>query len=715
MGLGSNNNFSGAINVTNGATLVGGGGFPSTGLNRNNTVSLTTGAFLSITGEAEHLIAGLNGDATGTVTGYNNSYGVLFLAGTGNYNFPGVINGSVLRLYMSGSPGATQTLSGANVYQSDTWLTGGTLHLDFSAVTAQPTNILYNGIAAGNLILGGGKLSLTGSAALANTQTFGLISSGNSSYAYGTPWGASRITLTSNGHDVALSTGNILQGTGGAIDFVLPAGAQTATNGVLTTAANDATGILGGYATVSSGATTDFATVVGGTHQVPGTTAETTTGTWDQQAGFAAIYSATNLSGPISFNTIAGSGSGLTAGTLYYVASSMANPFGPGYMLTISATPGGTLIAATGTGGTLSIDTQGNVEAYTAYTPFAGSGDATTANALVTGSGSMAAAETINTLKIVTTAAGQTLALTGQLSLNGKGLLFNGANDYTISGGTLYGNGDLTLEQYGTGNLTVTSNISTDWGGSFTKTGPGTLTLVGANSITGVLHLNQGIVNINTLFASGTGNLRGGIDFNGGTLQYASTFTGSGDITTKPDSSGYGIPWVIIQSGGATIDTNGNNIGYAVSIGGGDASGLVSGTGYPVPTGGLTKAGLGTLKVAPTNAYAGPTIITGGGTLSVGSLVGQTLTGNTGSLTDLTLTQTTGLAVGQAISGGSIAPGTTIAAIVSGTDITLSQPATIVFTPLVAFDSNRDLYHRLDDHHRDQHGGVAGRTTHLYG
>ena len=60
---------------------------------------------------------------------------------------------------------------------------------------------------------------------------------------------------------MVLNLGAITRSTGGTVDFTLPSGTQSATNGVTATNSNDAGGILGGYATVGGAS---WATVSGG-------------------------------------------------------------------------------------------------------------------------------------------------------------------------------------------------------------------------------------------------------------------------------------------------------------------------------------------------------------------------------------------------------------------------------------------------------------------
>ena len=116
--------------------------------------------------------------------------------------------------------------------------------------------------------------------------------------------------------------------------------------------------------------------------------------------------------------------------------------------------------------------------------------------------------------------------------------------------------------------------------GSFTKSGSGTLTLGLANSFSGGLNLNAGVVNFSALTNLGSG----GINFGGGTLQYNAN---SDDISVRT---------VWFGSGGGTIDTGGNAVTLANPVGN---SGV----------GGLTKSGANALTLNGTNKYSGPTVV----------------------------------------------------------------------------------------------------------
>ncbi|MDR3456660.1 MAG: autotransporter-associated beta strand repeat-containing protein [Verrucomicrobiae bacterium] len=141
-----------------------------------------------------------------------------------------------------------------------------------------------------------------------------------------------------------------------------------------------------------------------------------------------------------------------------------------------------------------------------------------------------------------------------------------------------------------TKNYTISGAGGLGGSGLLVKSGAGTLTLATANSFSGGLGLNGGVLNFSALANLGAG----GLGFDGGTLQFAAG--NSADISVRP---------VTFNAGGATIDTGGNAVFFANPIGNNGA-------------GGLTKTGNGTLTLNGTNKFSGNTVVSAG-TLALGS------------------------------------------------------------------------------------------------
>lgn len=623
--LSGSNTFTGPVTVTSGTLFTSG----NNALNASNVVSLNAGATMTFApsgGTTTIIFAGLNdGIGGGGVLVNSGGGGRMFtLRGAGDYSFSGQINnggGNPTTMIMQGT--GTQTLSGSNSFSGGLQVHAGMVKLDFSAPGAPAANIVSNGVAPAPLTLQGGTLNLTGKASTTNSQALGRLIVNA---------GGGRILLDADAasNPLSLTFGNMTRSQGGTVDIALPVGAQTGSNGVLTTASN-VNGIIGGYATVNG---SDWA--VSGATATAGVAYSTTGST------APAIFTGVQTDGAaISFNSGMPAGTPVTGSQLYYVVNTTGTTF------QISATPGGPPLLGTtsGTSGNTTVNNIGNITALSSYAPFVGTGGDGTANYLLTNSGTVTATQSFNSLKLATTGSGHSLSLTGNtLTLNSGGLLFTGSNNYAIQGGTIRSNSsgtsDFMIHQHATGNLTISSTIANGTGAStLTKSGPGTLILTANNTFTGAVHLNGGILNFNTLGALGAGTA---VNFSGGTLQYASGNTA--DISART---------VTINAAGATIDTNGNNVTFANAIGN-------------AGVGGLTKAGSGTLTLGGANTYSGATVVNAG-TLLVNNASGSGLGTGNATVNGGRLGGTGGFTGSVTVnSGGTLAPGASIGSLGSG-------------------------------------------------
>jgi autotransporter-associated beta strand protein len=222
---------------------------------------------------------------------------------------------------------------------------------------------------------------------------------------------------------------------------------------------------------------------------------------------------------------------------------------------------------------------------YTSGLPTSGS--TSTVNYTQADNASVTASQSANALKLTTTTSGQALTIdAGQtLTLTSGGLLFTGADAYSITGGTLKSNtatnSDLIVHQYGAGNLSISSEIANGVGAStLTKTGTGTLVLGTANTYTGQTFVNGGTLSIsnnNQLGAIATGarlHLHGG-----GILQ------ATADVTLN--NAGSNSRPITIGSGGGGFDVTGSN--------------TLTVTGQITADGQITKSGAGTLTLSSDN------------------------------------------------------------------------------------------------------------------
>jgi autotransporter-associated beta strand protein len=248
------------------------------------------------------------------------------------------------------------------------------------------------------------------------------------------------------------------------------------------------------------------------------------------------------------------------------------------------------------------------------------------------------------------------------------GLVFSSAQGYTLASGSP-ANSTLTLSN-GSRSASIAVNagahtisapvalssplsVATDAGtalsltgvvsgsASIVKSGPGRLALTAANTFSGSVTVNGGVLAFALPTSLGTGS---SITLDGATLEY-----GAGNTA---DLSGRSL---VFGVNGATIDTNGNDVVYASAIGGSGA-------------GRLTKSGAGSLSLLAASTFTGGVRVTAG-ELSIGTAdhLGSGPIELDGGVLDIT--STLSLPGAQPVSLG--AAGGTIAAAV-GTTVTLS-------------------------------------------
>lgn len=457
---------------------------------------------------------------TGTIYGtYVQSQTLIVGNNNGNATFSGTItNGAGGGNNSLTKVGAgTQTLSGASTYTGATTIAGGTLALDFSAAGAPTTNILNSTVNNSALSLGGGTLSLTGKANTSNSQRFPSLTL--------TP-GSSSVVLNADptSNPLLLTVLGITRNTGGAVDFTLPTGVQSGTNGITTSTTNNATGILGAWATVDGA---DWATnstnAVGGniiaysayadvTRLSSGTKViadgSTTNVRIVEGTGSAAdvtLGAATTTINTLNQSTSGGSSAATIdpAGQTLVVNGILVGT-GSGGLTIGNGTNNGTVMTATSGGELVLINHASN-----AITVNSGIADNTSASSLTKGgTGLLTLANTTNTYTGKTylgggitnivadaslgTAPGSTVA--DQLTFSGGTLQLNSAFNLATTRGLTINAGGGTIDTQGFDS--TYAGVIANTTGALTKTGAGKLTLSGSNSYTGQTVVSQGTLTL---------------------------------------------------------------------------------------------------------------------------------------------------------------------------------------------------------------------------
>ena len=507
----------------------------------------------------------------------------------------------------------TLTLTGTNTYTGATTVNAGTLKEDFTGFGATPSNAIS---PASTLVLNGGTFSVLGASTSATTsQTFnGLnVNPGNSSI----------VVNANGGGGTVLNLGGIARNLGGTIDFTLPAGIQSGSNGVVTSS-----GAIGDWATVSG---TDWATLSGSNIVAVSSAGGYINDAWASGSNTTVTASSAPASGSVTnslrfaaagVNTVTLSGTNtLTSGGIL-VTGNVGN--------NLSSITGGTLQSTAGqdlvviqnnasNGLTISSAIQDNGSATGLTKTGAGT-------LILTGSNSYSGS-TILVAGMLQVGSNSALG-SGTVVLNAGTLSSDGTTARTLSNPVVFGadmplgnvtnNGALTFSgnvNLGGGTRTLTVNSAVTLGGAvsnggITKTGAGMLTLSGSNSYTGATTVSAGILAAASANSLPNYNVAGKLAVaSSGTL--ALGYGGPNDWTSSQVdsllagaafSSGAGLAFDTTNLSG----TYGANIANAVS---------------------LTKLGANTLTLAGSNSYTGATNINGG-TLSLGSSNALPFSGN---------------------------------------------------------------------------------------
>ena len=453
-------------------------------------------------------------------------------------------------------------------------------------------------------LAGGGSVVLGGSI---DTGTFLSIAGGTSTTFSGSFSGAGSLELNNTGTTLTLtgaSNGGNIGTIGGTLDLCSCfAGGLTISGGSLTVGVDSFAGgvtVEGGTLSVINGGRLHIGSssnpadllvasnmlIAGPGSSVTVTGGPTAVGIFGQAASLV-----------ISGGGVLNSQAGAEIDALPFdpsLGQPIATVTGPGSTWNISGVAGLTVGGGTTSGpGTLNIANGGavNVNSFmvigdtfdgSSVVSVTGAGSALTVqDGLTVGGfcgcgGTLVGTLTVADGAVVNSAAGTAIFLGSTLNLGTGGLSGAIVTPFIVNNGQIVAN------------FTDTLTLAADIGGpgTLSKLGSGTLILTGNNTYSGGTTVSGGLIN----FAMAGNFGSGPITVNGGGLQWATGNTADISAQLAP-----------LGTGGATFDTNGNNVAFASALSGG---------------GGLIKVGNGTLTLGAANSYSGGTTINGG-TLAV--------------------------------------------------------------------------------------------------
>ena len=653
--LSGNNTSSGAVTLTQGTLVMGNSGALNAATPVGVTFSSNTNAKTLRLNGYSVTVNGL-GAANGTNTLTENGAAtdaVLTIRNTSSSTYAGVLadgsGGGRLSLVKEGS--GTEVLTGTNTYTGSTAVNQGTLELSFSAASAPASNILHSSSA---LKLGGGTLLLSGGSTTANSQSLnGLEVVG----------GSSTLSLVRNAtvQNLALNLGAITH-TGGSVNFILPSGVQSSVNGIITTTANNASGILGAWATVGGTAwaandgsgniiaytgytdITNFGSGAGSIGPIPNSaTANVRIINGGVSGNITLAASNTTISTLLmSASGAATVGSGTAGETLRLGASGGILLTSTAGSLTIGTTAGdGSILTAGGadnTAGELVLTNHSTTNSLTVHSQINNNGSGII-NLIKDGAGTLALTSVASTYSGGTSVNGGVLLVSGDRSL-GSVPGASDADNLTLSNGTLRWAAAFNLDSNrgitlgASGGILDTQSFASSYGGSIsgsgslTKNGTGVLTLTNASTYTGVTTISSGVITIThsqalgsasggTVMGSAAGLILGNnVHVSGESISLSGNYTTNNYGNLQAASGTSSVNQVSATWAGHVLLTNTN-----ARVGAGNFSTLViSGVIQDSGAGTLnlsSSATSGTVMLSGANTYTGPTNVIRG-TLKTG-------------------------------------------------------------------------------------------------
>jgi autotransporter-associated beta strand protein len=601
-------------------------------------------------------------------------------------------------------------LSGANTYSGGTNLNGGTLAVNSDANLGTGP-LSFNGGTLDALAAGGGIVSSKAITLNSAGGTF-LADAGTASTLSGPITGTGSWTMAGQGTLTLIGVNTYSGGTnlnGGTLavgsDSNLGTGALSFNGGTLEALAAGG-GIVSSKAIALNSAGGTFLADAGTASALSG--AITGTGSWTKSGpGTLTLTGANTYSGgtTVSAGTLQ-LGNGGTAGSITgNVSNNGVLAFDRSDSVTFAGTISGTgSVTQIGTGttiltgnntytggttistGTLQLGNGGTTGTIIGNITDSGTlvfnrSDALTFGGVVSGIGDLVQSgggtltlTGTNTYSGGTNLNGGILAVNSDMNLGTGALSFNGGTlEALAAGGGIVSSKAITLNSAGGTFLADAGTASTLSGpltgaGSWTKNGPGILTLTGTNTYSGGTTVSAGTLQIGNGGTAGsiTGNVsdNGVLAFNrSDSVTFAGTISGAGSVTQ------IGTGTTILTgnntyTGGTTISTG------TLQLGNGGTTGTIIGNvtdngtlvfnrsdsltfgGVISGAGSLVKQGAGTLTLPGTNTYTGATTVNAGSLIVDGSIASaQTLVSAGGLLGGH------GFLNGSLVNSGIVSPG----------------------------------------------------------
>ncbi len=673
--LDGSNTLGGQITVNNATTIGSDAGL----LTFSGLVNLNTGAVLTTTGAGDLTFAGavggsgaLNFNSSGdvTISSTIQTNGALTLNGPGTVTLSGTAtntnNGAVTvnnGMLVLAKTGATALQTNVSVMNGTLQLGGSNQIADYSSVSLGSSTALFDlnnnsdtianlsmtgasvSTGTGTLTIGGGGVAtnaassaatISGKLALGATTTFTVADGGAGSdlVVSATVSGASGAGLVKAGAGTMVLSGNNAYAGSTTVNLgTLKLGtAGSAGNGPLgTTAAGTVVNSggaldLNGFTLANAEALSLNGTGVGSAGAL--TNSSPTAATY---AGAVTLGSASSIGGVGNITLTAGLGGNF-----------LLTESGPG-TLTLNGSGGTRIGGAQVNAGTLKLGATNALGAATqTITLNGGTLDLATDTSTNAYAVAVTGNSTVNSDKATSGSAGITQTL-GALSIGnrvlsvaaGSNVAANSAYGLGFGGTTLSDTATFNIGNNGTGTGTLLLGTVSGVGGLI-KSGNGTLSLSGANSYSGTTTISQGTIALGSSAPSGANGALGNAT-SVVTLNDANTAAYNTALTLAASSLTVGRA-VSVANAGSGVSTLGGDA--SLTSGTGSFTGNITlnrttnlqsfgtsnvtfGTGVISGSGGIAKAGDGTVTLTSVNTF------TGGVTVNQGTLTGAVSTGAT--------------------------------------------------------------------------------------